>query len=356
NRRQDIFRVQIKPVDPRTTQEIELGDAVTAKDLTAMDVNNEFRVVGMDINRASGGEGTVLHLSNRPLRLTERLRDIKRSTDTTSTHMQGATNIDSQNFGDNCDNSHPLKTELRIPDDAVAINKAEIAFSREPFRGYVKNQEHSHDVTVTHPSHSHDVTHPSHSHDVTVVENLNHGFLWFNPGVTVDTSSSPLRLDVQTLSPPSGNFDGMQATIQIFNKTGSSQTYDWRVEDSNGNVIEDLSGSKTISDDSFFSWNRTLSSSEISSNETLTLEVFDGTVGTASGKGTEGGISFFLASKAQETSTTELGTTETSTTSLGTNETSTSTNSGAPSYGIFEPTSEPDIDVEVIVDNNSVTT
>ncbi|MDY6788784.1 MAG: hypothetical protein SVV03_02365, partial [Candidatus Nanohaloarchaea archaeon] len=90
DRRQDIFRVQIKPTDPRTTKEIELGDTVTAKDLTAMDVNNEFRVVGMDINRASGAEGTVLHLANRPLRLTERLRDIKRETDTTSTHMQGA--------------------------------------------------------------------------------------------------------------------------------------------------------------------------------------------------------------------------------------------------------------------------
>lgn len=352
DRRQDVFRVQIKPTDPRTTKEIELGDDVTAKDLTAMDVDDEFRVVGMDINRASGAEGTVLHLANRPLRLTERLRDIKRETDTTSTHMQGATNIDSQNFGDNCGNSHPLKTEVRIPEDAVAVNKAELYFSREPFRGYVQNTDHSHTVSVNHPEHDHDVSisDTSSSSDTGEWQNKITGV------ITPGQSLTDYFLIVETTASPTGSFDGAAITATVFNNSGESVDFDWElINDDDGNNTLD-SGSKSLSNNSGYTTNYSADTGEISANDSIKFDI-SVTNGNLDSEDTEADLTVVeLVVASKSTHDHDVSDTSTSTKALGTTTSETSGNSGAPSYGIFEPSSEPDVDVNVIVDGNTVTT
>jgi len=255
NRFEDIFRVQVKPLDPRATKDLELGDTVVAEDLTAMDVSDEFEIVGMDINRRSTGEGTTLHLSNRPRRLTERLSKIERDRNTLNAHMQGATNIDSQTFSDNCDNSHPLDSSIYVPSDVVEVNKFQLVFRRESFRGYIQNPQHDHTVDI-----------PEHTHDIPK-DNLDH------------------RHEIEIEHTHVSNGDGNDTT------RGSYV----------GGFHDTAADPDTITTNAAF-WNPS------------TL--------TSSGGG---------------------GSTET-------------TEDGGPSYGIFEPGSEADVDVDIVVDGTTVTT
>ena len=357
DRREPVFRVEVDLTDPRGLEDlgIDIGDQVTIKDLTAPDVSNDFRVVGIDYDRASAGEATTLHCANRPVRLVERLSEIERDRDTLNAHMQGSTNVDSQGFVDNASSDNPLLSRIYIPDDAVAVNKLNVIFSRESFKGYVKNTDHSHDLTVNHPEHSHDVTHPSHSHDVTVAENLNSTIALYDPGSTQDASSNTVSGTIEVIGPSSGSFKGNQAAIKIYNKSGSSDDYDWQLEDSNGNILASESN-ETIGDDAGRTWNIPLTENEVNNGETLTFKITDGVVGTDSSKGIQGGLYIILASRGSKTSSTSLGSNETSTKALGTTSSETTSDAGSPEYGVFKPVSENDVDVEVRVDGNLVTT
>ena len=153
NRHREVKSIEIRPTNPRIEDEVSLGDQIYIDDGDGQ-LDGEYRVVGKDITRRTSGEGTILHCANRPHRLVERLSEIERDRDTLNAHMQGATNIDSQSFRDNCEFDSPLQTRLYVPEDAVAVNKIELVFAREPFRGYVRNTDHSHSVSIDDHTHN----------------------------------------------------------------------------------------------------------------------------------------------------------------------------------------------------------
>lgn len=284
NRFEDVFRVKIDPTDPRVTRDLRLGDPVDVEDLTAMDVDDTFEVVGMDVKRNSAEEGTTLHLANRPRRLTERLSEMESNTDTLNAHMQGATNIDSQSFSDNCDETHPLDNSIYVPSDVVKVNKFQLTFKRESFRGYVQNTDHSHEVSLDIPEHDHEflVEVPDHTHSIPIAGETYELFIQNLPGSFTDyiTSSS----------------DG----------SSGEHSHTWPV--ATGNEGVELEGEISIT-------------SSVSSANGGGVFVNDTT---------EGGGS------VQTTETTD--------------------NSGAPDYGIFEPSSEADVDVDIVVDGTTVDT
>jgi len=145
NRYEDIKVIEVDPADPRVEQDVSLGDDIFIEDAQGSQLQGEFRVVGKDVQRRSSGEGTILHCANRPRRLVERLSEIERDRDTLNAHMQGATNFNSVSFGDNCDEDNPLRNSFYVPDDVVQVNKFDLTFKRESFRGYVRNQAHTHE-------------------------------------------------------------------------------------------------------------------------------------------------------------------------------------------------------------------
>jgi len=323
NRFEDVFRIQVQPTEPRVTEDLQLGDKVQVEDLTAMDVSNDFNIVQIDIMRSSAEEGTVLHLANRPRRLTERLSEIESNTDTLNAHMQGATNFNGEHFEDNCDNTHPLNNKIYIPDDVVSINKFNVVFARESFRGYVQNEDHSHSVTVTHPSHSHSVTFPDHDHFIDIdphthdvdIEQHDHAY---------DVIEHDHLMMIHEGSVSDRNINESFATFEQDGSIGSGQKVylaaDTSADKYTGGINND-------------------------DGDAFTQNVINGKVQTSEAGG---GISTTTANGG--------GTTESSTTELGTSTSETTDNSGAPSYGIFEPFSEPNVDVEVRVDGNLVTT
>jgi len=309
NRFEDIFRVQVKPTEPRTTKNIDLGDKVEVKDLTAMDVDDSFKVTGIDAQRASAGEGTTLHLANRPRRLTERLRDIESNTDTLNAHMQGATNLTPLNFRDNADNSNPIIADLYVPDDAVAVNKVDLKAKRQSFRGFVKA-----DTT---------------SDNSSTGEFLNATQTLVNPGGSIPEPFSSATVE----DSPTGDDTGAIITGQIVNKSGGLETYDYELENSSTSTVL-KSGSLTINDNEQKTINFNATSEDVSQNDSIKFSIINNSLDTEAGIAGHSQINIYVNTKSEHSHDLL----------------------GEQDFGIFQPNTEPGIDVDVVVDGNIVKT
>lgn len=370
DRRKPVFRVEVDLTDPRGLQDlgIKIGDQVTIEDLTAPDVSNDFRVVGIDYKRASAGEATTLHCANRPVRLIERLSKIERDRDTLNAHMQGATNFNGESFEDNCDADHSLSNKIFVPEDVVEVNKFELTFTRESFRGYVQQQAHSHEVNpiVNQQTgeralqHSHNIDKiPDHAHDISVTTPSAAG--------DADTEISEYQLipysssHVETLDAPLVSGDGGYLLVfwNLANSGNNSGPFEGtrtiRNQDTGEVIVDDTSSVLYYVGDNNVLMAAYVDSSDVE-GDTIEFE-WDGNGGTGDmvwnyGAITVGDHEHSISDKTNTQNTPS--TTETSQAALGSS--SSSANSGVPTYGIFEPDTESDVDVEVKVDGNTVTT
>jgi len=342
NRFEDVFRIKVRASDPRVTQNIGLGDQVKVKDLTAMNVDDLFDVVGFDVKRASSEEGTVLHLANRPRRLTERLSDIERDRNTLNAHMQGATNLAPLNFNDNADNPHPLTANLRVPKDAVAVNKVDVAFKRESFRGYVQNQAHSHETNPVIDQQTGERA-LEHTHATSTGEFTNDLIQIPTPTTSFNYDSNSESLFIDVPLQPSGSFNGADVTINWFNNSGVGQDFGFDLKDETGSVLRSESNINTPNNESK-SFNYALSSNEVSVGETLTVVFTEGANETDSAPSQSSYVRITVNSSSSKSSDSSIGSSKTS------------EEAGNPAYGIFEPSNEPDVDVGLIVDGNTVNT
>ncbi|WMJ83412.1 phage tail spike protein [Oscillospiraceae bacterium LTW-04] len=75
-------------------------------------------------NKVQDVAATIADLSDR-----QRIADL---------YAQGATNIDSHDFADNCDASNPATLRFYIPAEAVRINAVKLTYSFLPFRSFSK--------------------------------------------------------------------------------------------------------------------------------------------------------------------------------------------------------------------------
>lgn len=64
------------------------------------------------------------------------ITDLQKKQLVNDTYSQGATNIDSRDFQDNCDPDHPAVIRFPIPDDVVNINQMILTFETQKFRAY----------------------------------------------------------------------------------------------------------------------------------------------------------------------------------------------------------------------------
>ncbi len=339
NRFEDVYRVEVDLTEPNLVGDIDLGDKVNVQDLTAMDVDDTFEVVGMDIRRSSAEEGTALHLANRPRRLTERLSEIESDRDTLNAHMQGATNFNGERFSDNADETHPLTNKVFVPDDVVKINKFQLTFARESFRGYTESTEeesqHTHEFEVDIPEHDHEVTIdiPDHTHQLG------------------DLFTTRAYIDDPDFGETTKNISG-SATFEAQDE-GTDSVITSSVVDPN-NIGKDHQHAAFGGDEFPFDLKLDITSIDtlgvlwpesIYRGETLSF-VMELDFSEESGQTTASGGGYFTSP------TTDDGGSEfiSDTTQAG------SAHSHGVNYGIFEPGSEPDIDVEVYVDGNLVTT
>src|SRR5690606_4906779 len=108
-------------------QDPEIGEDVT------------FRVLNVRKQDVIGAPGNVeIEIANRPQDIAGSIADLRNRQYANEVYAQGATNINSYDFTDNCDPDHPAVLRFFIPEEAVRINKVRLSYECQPFRAYSK--------------------------------------------------------------------------------------------------------------------------------------------------------------------------------------------------------------------------
>ncbi|PEZ05569.1 hypothetical protein CN326_13990 [Bacillus sp. AFS018417] len=122
-------------IDPYKVEKYEVGKLVRIDD-------DDLGII--DVRLMKKGKSDV---TGRPLDMSLGIGDILEDLGTTQAdiekrqqinelYSQGATNIDSRDFQDNCDPDHPAVIRFKIPDDVVNINEMILTFETQKFRAY----------------------------------------------------------------------------------------------------------------------------------------------------------------------------------------------------------------------------
>lgn len=142
---------------PRISYSVEAADlsSLTDDPLDKFKTGHKVRIIdeelGIDvISRVAnvskgdifGNPGEVrLEIANRVQDISTSLSDLENRQRINETYAQGATNVDTHDFADNCDPTHPAKLRFWVNEQAVRINKLALTFECQPFRAYSKAVE-----------------------------------------------------------------------------------------------------------------------------------------------------------------------------------------------------------------------
>lgn len=95
------------------------------------------RIVSVNKSDLTGNPGSIkVEISNKVLTAADVTTEIQSKQYINDTVAQGATNIDSNDYQDNCDNAHPAVIKFYIPNECVAINKLLLTYETDKFRAY----------------------------------------------------------------------------------------------------------------------------------------------------------------------------------------------------------------------------
>ncbi|TYS14266.1 hypothetical protein FZC78_19105 [Rossellomorea vietnamensis] len=97
----------------------------------------DLRIMKESRRDIKGDPGNVqLEIGNLVEDLSTTQADLERRQKVNETYAQGATNIDSHNYVDNCDQDHPAVIRFYLPADLVNVNTMTLSYETEPFRAY----------------------------------------------------------------------------------------------------------------------------------------------------------------------------------------------------------------------------
>ncbi len=271
-----IVRIIIMPNEPlETAGNRKIGDLITITDAES-DLSDDYRIVGMNYVSDYGDLNLEIEASNRSLTFIEQMQKQKEANENLSKYMQGSTNIYAINEAENCDNSIPLNLRFYLPSEAIAINKVLLSFKLKDYRSY---------TAATQTSATSDTT-----------ESLNKFDLWYDVGQTEDTSGSSAFINLTVPSSFVETFSGAVVSIQIINRTGSNDTYDWAVTNETESTTLDSGSNWSINNGSGSIRNFHYDTGEVSVGDTIRFTVSDGILGTSSGWQVLGGFSMVVQS------------------------------------------------------------
>jgi len=97
------------------------------------------RVVGISKSDVTGAPGDIrLEIANQPEDIASSIAELADRTRINEVYAQGATNLDSHDFADNCDPDNPAVIRFYIPEETVRINKVLLSYETGQFRAYSK--------------------------------------------------------------------------------------------------------------------------------------------------------------------------------------------------------------------------
>lgn len=119
-------------------------DALKEGKVIRLDIEG-FPVTDLRIMKESrpdikGDPGNVqLEIGNVQEDLSTTQADLERRQQVNETYSQGATNIDSRDFQDNCDPNFPAIIRFWIPDDVVNVNQMSLTYETHKYRAYERS-------------------------------------------------------------------------------------------------------------------------------------------------------------------------------------------------------------------------
>src|SRR5690606_18760191 len=127
----ELYNITRDPLD-----KFRVGSLVRVTD-HELGIDIRARVVNVRKNNLVGAPGDVqLEIANRVQDLAGSLADLNERQRINEVHAQGSTNLDTQNFADNCDPDHPAVLRFYVPEEAVRVNKVLLTYRAEAFRAY----------------------------------------------------------------------------------------------------------------------------------------------------------------------------------------------------------------------------
>ncbi|MGN1217993.1 MAG: phage tail spike protein, partial [Phocaeicola sp.] len=97
----------------------------------------EQRIVKESKSDFKGNPGDIqLEIANKTEDLGTTTMDLERRQQINELYSQGATNIDSYQYEDNCDSTHPAIIRFYFPDELVRINTCHFSYETSAFRAY----------------------------------------------------------------------------------------------------------------------------------------------------------------------------------------------------------------------------
>jgi len=140
----DMHLITNDPID-----KFRLGAMVGTYD-DEMNIDIVTRVTSKSKGDVFGDPGAAkLEISNNIKDISDAISSLRQSQIVNETYSQGATNIDTSNYTDNCDAEHPAVFKLYISDETVRVNKVKLAYNITKFRAYSKATQGGGATSVT---------------------------------------------------------------------------------------------------------------------------------------------------------------------------------------------------------------
>lgn len=129
----DLFRITNDPID-----KFELGTLVRVID-EELGIDFTSRVVCISKNDVIGAPGDIqIEIANQPQDIASSIAELADRMRINEVYAQGATNLDSHDFADNCDPNNPAVIKFYIPEETAKINKVLLSYEVGQFRAYSK--------------------------------------------------------------------------------------------------------------------------------------------------------------------------------------------------------------------------
>ena len=195
-RASELYAITKDPIDRfRTGAMVRVQDKEIGEDV-------RFRVLNVRKQDVIGAPGDVeIEIANRPEDIAGTIADLRNRQYINDVYAQGATNLDSHDFADNCDPDHPAVLKFWVPEEAARINKVQLTYECQAFRGYSKAIEAApattsgpSSITTTGPS-SRETSGPSSTETTaqSTVKNLTStgmGAIEYSPNFNIDNVMS----------------------------------------------------------------------------------------------------------------------------------------------------------------------
>jgi phage minor structural protein len=131
-----VKAADLSSITGKTYDAFRLGEYVNIYD-DEINININTRIVSISKRDIIDAPGDIdIELSNKVDDIIDINADLNKRTYVSETYSQGSTNIDSNDFQDNCDDGHPALIKFYIPDETILVNECTLTYETTNFRAY----------------------------------------------------------------------------------------------------------------------------------------------------------------------------------------------------------------------------